>query len=76
MFIVDEPEKKYVKLTQKSPAWTQTDGLAVYTRAALEVMPECPSSYIWLINEALEKGWIRQVAYVEEKTLMWETLQK
>ena len=76
MFITDEPKKKFVRITQTDSAWTQTNGLATCTRAALEISPHCPSNISWIIQDALNKGWIRQVAYVDEKSLMWETLQK
>ena len=76
MFIVNEPKKKFVRVTDRDREWTQTDGLAVYTRAALEISSDCPSSHAWIIQHALNVGWLKQVAYVEEKTLMWETLQK
>lgn len=76
MFIVDEPKKKFVKITQNDPAWNQVSGVTVYSRAALEISSDCPSSHAWIIQHALNVGWLKQVAYVEEKTLMWETLQK
>jgi len=76
MFIVNEPKKKFVKVTEDDKAWCQTDGMVVYTRAGLEISPECPDKIVWLLHNAINKGWLKQVAYVEEKTLMWETLQK
>ena len=77
MFITDyKPKKKFVRVTDKDREWAQTDGLAVYTRAALEISPDCPSSHAWIIQHAINTGWLKQIAYVEEKTLMWETLQK
>lgn len=77
MFITDEPKlKKFVRITNDDPQWNQSDGLAIYPRAGFDIMPECPSHHILLLQEALRKGWIRQSVYVSEKTLMWETLQK
>ncbi len=76
MFITDEPKKKFVKVTQNDPAWIQTNGLTTYTRAALEISPDCPTSHSWIIQHAINVGWLKQVAYVDEKSLMWETLQK
>ena len=77
MFITEfKPKKKFVRVTDKDREWAQTDGLAVYTRAALEISPDCPSSHAWIIQHAINTGWLKQIAYVEEKTLMWETLQK
>lgn len=77
MFIIDnKPKKKFVKVTQNDPTWIQTDGFAMYTRAGLEISPDCPTSHSWIIQHAINVGWLKQVAYVDEKSLMWETLKK
>lgn len=61
-------------MTDKDPRWIQSDGLAWYERACLEVSPECPSEVVFILQNAMSKGWITQSVYVPEKTLMWETL--
>lgn len=77
MFITDQPKlKKFVRITNNDPRWNQSDGLAIYPRAGWDISPECPSHHVWIIHEAVRKGWIKQSVYIPEKTLMWETLQK
>ena len=50
------------------------DGLVLYPRAMLHVLPECPASYRHTINDAMAKGYIKMVANVQGKELTWEKL--
>ena len=76
MFITEfKPKKKFVRVTDKDREWAQTDGLAVYTRAALEISPDCPSSHAWIIQHAINTGWLKQIAYVEAVSYTHLTLR-
>ena len=53
-----------------------TKGLVEYPRAAIVITDECPDnlkSQIWIYQR---KGWIKPIAYVQTKELIWEELQR
>jgi hypothetical protein len=58
------------------PNFTITDGLVQANRAGIEISQRCPSNYASLINECLNHGWIKPVAHVTERELIFMGLTK
>ena len=54
--------------------WWIQDGVAVYPRAGFEINEKCPDTWKPLIQQAIEYGYIKPVAYMKDSELMWETL--
>lgn len=50
--------------------------LVEYPRAAITVTKECPANYMDIIYTCQAKGWLKPVAYVPTKELIWEELQR
>jgi hypothetical protein len=61
---------------QGDPNFLLTDGMIVYPRAMLHVLPECPHHIAMAISEASAKGWLKCVAHVQGKELTWQELTK
>ena len=47
-----------------------------YPRAAIVITEDCPANYRDIIYTCQAKGWIKPVAYVPTKELVWEELQR
>jgi hypothetical protein len=47
------------------------DGFATYPRAMLHVLPECPIEYSLIIQKCFSNGWIKPVAHVTERELIF-----
>lgn len=50
------------------------DGMVMYPRAMLHILPECPSALRAEIEWAIANGYLKTVAYVQGKELTWEKL--
>jgi hypothetical protein len=68
------PEKTFKKIKQGDPDFYMNDGIKVVPRATIEISQRCPDNYKSLINECVEHGWIRPVAYMKESDYVWEKL--
>lgn len=53
-----------------------TKDMIEYPRAAIVVTESCPENYKHVIYTCQAKGWIKPVAYVPTKELVWEELQR
>lgn len=58
------------------PNFFVTDGVRVAARAAIEITPDCPRGSAELIHMAFREGWIRVIAHVPERELVWEALSQ
>lgn len=58
------------------PNFVITDGLVQTNRAGIEISQRCPSKYASLIAECLNHGWIKPVAHVTERELIFMGLTK
>ena len=47
------------------------DGFASYPRAMVHVLPECPIEYSLIIQKCFNNGWIKPVAHVTERELIF-----
>lgn len=50
------------------------DGFIQYPRAMLHVLPECPQRIKEQLAWAMENGYIKCVAHVHDKELVWDKL--
>lgn len=46
------------------------DGLTISARAGLEISTDCPREYIMLLEDCINKGWVKPIAtiYKHEQT--------
>ena len=58
------------------PNFIITDGFTQTNRAGIEISQRCPSNYASLIAECLNHGWIKPVAHVTERELIFMGLTK
>jgi hypothetical protein len=58
------------------PNFIITDGLVQTNRAGIEISQRCPSNYADLIAECINHGWIKPVAHVTERELIFMGLSK
>lgn len=63
-------------IRQDDPQFKIVDGFAVYPRAAIHVLPECPQEYREIINLCTHHGWLKSVAHVTERELIFMGLTK
>jgi len=51
-----------------------SDGLVMYPRAMIHILPECPANIRHYIQWAVAEGYLKTVAHVQGKELTWEKL--
>jgi hypothetical protein len=68
------PEKTFKKIKQGDDNFFMTDGIQMVARAGIEISQRCPDSYQSMIQECINHGWIKPVAYMKESEYIWEKL--
>jgi hypothetical protein len=63
-------------LKQSDPKFVIYDGLMQAPRAGFEISQGCPKEYKMIINECIRNGWIKPVAHVTERELMFMGLSQ
>lgn len=58
------------------PNFVIKDGIMITPRAALEISQRCPENYLSLIQECMRHGWLKPVAHVTERELIFMGLTK
>jgi hypothetical protein len=58
------------------PNFVITDGLVQTNRAGIEISQRCPSNYAKMITECIQHGWLKPVANVTERELIFMGLTK
>lgn len=48
-----------------------TDGFVRAPRAGFHILPECPNEYKRIIGQCIENGWLKPVAQVTERELLF-----
>jgi len=61
-------------LKSNDPRFHITDGLAVSPRAGFEISSGCPYSYREVIQDCVRNGWLKPVAYMTERELLFSGL--
>ena len=68
---------RYRALRQSDPDFTfSPNGITLVSRAAIEISQQCPGEHKWIIQQCIENGWIRPVAYMRDTEYTMELLQK
>jgi len=63
-------------LKQGDPNFVINDGLMQAPRAGFEISQRCPENYASLIQECIMHGWLKPVAHVTERELLFMGLTK
>ena len=58
-------------IRQNDPRFTIYDDLVTCPRASVEVSSGCPNIYRDIIGECLERGWLKPVAHITERELLF-----
>lgn len=58
------------------PEFYINDGFVRAPRAGFHILPECPSEYKMIINECIIRGWLKPVATVTEREMLFIGLAK
>lgn len=68
-------KKREIKeVRQGDPNFMLSDGMIMYPRAMLHVLPECPADVRAKIMWAVNNGYLKCVAHVQGKELTWQNL--
>jgi hypothetical protein len=63
-------------LKPSDPNFVITDGLMIAPRAGFEISNECPYNYLQILHACIDRGWIKPVAHVTERELIFMGLTK
>lgn len=63
-------------IKQSDPKFTIVDGMMTSPRAGFEITQRCPENYRDLILQCLDNGWLKPVAYMTERELIFMGLSK
>lgn len=58
------------------PDFVIWDGFRTSPRAGFEFDRQCPDQYRKIVLDAINRGWLRPVAYIHETELVWGKLQR
>ena len=56
--------------------FTLVDGLVVAQRAGFEINQQCPREYKLILQECINRGWLKPVAVVHDYELTWDSLRQ
>lgn len=66
---------KTIKTIRKGDTDFHIDnGITMAPRAGFEISNKCPSTYKFMIIEAINNGWLNPIAYIKESEYVWEKL--
>jgi hypothetical protein len=63
-------------LKPSDPNFVITDGFMVAPRAGFEINKNCPREYRQIIAACIDQGWLKPVAHVTERELIFTGLSK
>jgi hypothetical protein len=58
-------------LRQGDPKFMIQDGFVRAPRAGFHILPECPQNYKQIIATCIDNGWLKPVAHVTERELLF-----
>ena len=67
-------DKTIKTIRQSDPDFMLNNGIQIVPRSAIEFSELCPTSLVLQVQDAIDKGWIRPVAYMKESEFVWEKL--
>lgn len=66
-----ETKSKVHTIRESDPNFRIRDGIMIYPRAMLHVTPDCPHHFHEMISLASSKGWLKCVAHVTEREMLF-----
>ena len=63
-------------IRQDDPRFQIQDDLFMATRAGFEISDRCPAEYKVVLQECINNGWLKPVAYMTERELLFSGLSK
>lgn len=76
MFISTPPKNSIRTIKPGDPNFKIQSGLCLTDRASIEISTNCPSRYANFILECYNNGWIKPVAHVTERELLFVGLSQ
>ncbi len=64
------------KLDNSDPRFMIHDGFVVVPRAGFEISENCPAEYKSIFVNAIKAGWVKPIAHVHERELIFMGLSK
>ena len=65
----------YKTLSQGDSDFQFVDGFALVPRASLYLSPDCPTKYQQIIQDCVNRGWLKMTAHMKDSEYTWEKLQ-
>lgn len=66
--------KKFYTIKHGDPEFFHKSDITVIPRASFEISQDCPVNYLRIIQECYNRGWIKPVAHVSDREMMWSKL--
>jgi hypothetical protein len=66
---------RFRTIRSNDPNFNLVDGMLVTPRAGFEVVPECPRDFRLIIQDCIERGWLKPVANVYDHELTFDLLK-
>lgn len=73
---IKSSQSKIRTIKQNDPRFTIVDDIVTAPRAGFEFSQRCPENYKDLILECINHGWLKPVAHVHERELIFMGLTK
>ena len=74
MFLAHRSSIKTIR--QGDDDFMLNDGMIMSPRAGFEISAKCPDGYKRVIQEAIDNGWLKPVAHMHDRELMWDKLNE
>jgi len=75
MYIKNEKFVNCIRtVRQKDDDWMLTNGFIMTPRAGFEISQQCPKEYRMIISKCIDNGWLKPVAHIYDRELMFEKL--
>jgi hypothetical protein len=68
--------KQFKTLRPSDPDFHMDNGIVHVPRAAFEISRQCPDKYASVIQECINYGWLKPVAYLRDTEYTMELLRK
>lgn len=69
-------QSRTIKLDKTDPRFIIHDGFTVTPRAGFEISQNCPAEYKSIFITAINAGWLKPIAHVHERELIFMGLSK
>ncbi len=69
-------ENRFKEIQRDDEHFYMTDGIKIVPRAGLEISNQCPYEYKLILADCIDRGWVKPVAYIKTKELIWEVLEQ